>query len=72
MIEHDFLVIDVFRELVKHLAILNGPLIQVTLVVNSQLLLLNRMRSLPSVESLMQIALHQLCSLFDEAKPVAE
>lgn len=72
MIEHDFLVIDVFRELVKHLAILDGPLVQLTLVVNSQFLVLNRMRSLPSVECLMEIALHQLCSLFDEPKPVAE
>jgi len=72
VIEHDFLVIDVFRELVKHFAILDGPLVQLTLVVYSQLLVLNRVSSLPSVERLVQIALHQLCSLFNEPKPVAE
>lgn len=67
MIEHDFLVIDVFREFVKHLAILDGPLVQLTLVVYSQLLVLNLVSSLPSVERLVQIALHQLCSLFNES-----
>ena len=72
MIQHYFLVIDVFRELVKHLAILDGPLVQLTLVIYSQLLVLNRVSSLPSVERLVQIALHQLCSLFNEPKPVAE
>ena len=72
MIKHDFLITNVFREVVKHLAILDGPLIQVTLVINSQLLVLYMVRSLPSVECLVQVALHQMCSLFNEAKPVAE
>ena len=52
MIQHDFLVIYVFRELVKHLAILDSPLVQLTLVVYSQLLVLSRVSSLPSVECL--------------------
>ena len=63
MIQHDFLVTNVFREPVKGLAILDGPLIQVTLVINSQLLVLYLVRSLPSIECIMQIALHKLCSL---------